>query len=177
MVQKAIPDRLKCRDRVVVWRAGCSSGEEAYSLLFLTAERGAGNGEGVLDKLVVFGTDLDEAALEIPTRRSWVGFFEPLGGGLHRVREEYRKRVFFLADNLAGAQSPFLPASIDVCLCRNVLYYMTPEGRGKVLRKLARFLAPGGYLLLGETEVVGDHPEVGLRVANSEGVFVLKKGG
>jgi len=192
VVRKAVPERLRCRDQVVVWSAGCSSGEEAYSLLFLAAEQQAADGEGVLDKVVVFGTDLDEGALErarqgVYSERSLTframdpallgRFFEPLGGGMHRVREEYRRRAFFLADNLAGVQSPFLPGSVDVCLCRNVLYYMTPEGRGRVLRKLARCLAPGGYLLLGETELVEDHPELGLQVANSEGVFVLRKGG
>lgn len=192
VAREAVPDRLRCRDRVVVWSAGCSSGEEAYSVLFLAAERGTGPGEGVLERVVVFGTDLDEVALErarqgVYSERSLTfratdtallgRFFEPLGGGIHRVKEEYRKRAFFLPDNLAGEQSPLLPGSVDVCLCRNVLYYMTPEGRYRVLWKVARSLAPGGYLLLGETELVEDHPEIGLRLMNSEGVFVLRKGG
>lgn len=192
VVEKAIPDRLRSRDRAVVWSAGCSSGEEAYSLLFLLAERAGAQAQSILDRVAVFGTDLDESALEtarqgVYSERSLtfratdpadlVRFFEPLGGGLHRVKEEYRRRVFFLADNLAGSQSPFLPGSVDVCLCRNVLYYMTPEGRRRVFQKLARSLAPGGYLLLGETEVIEDHPELDLRMMSWGGVFVLRKGG
>mgnify|MGYP000079588902 CR=1 FL=1 len=192
VVREAVPERLRSRNRAVLWSAGCSSGEEVYSLLFLAAEEGTGSGEEVFEKMVVFGTDVDECALEraqqgVYSERSFTfratdravlkRFFEPLGGGLHRVKEEYRGRAFFVRDNLAGAESPFLPGTVDVCLCRNVLYYMTADGRRKALRKIARALAAGGYLLLGEREVVEEQPELGLQLLNSGGVTVLRKGG
>ncbi|MGX9965156.1 CheR family methyltransferase [Roseomonas sp. F4] len=142
--------------------AGCATGEEAWTLAILAAGTGR--------DWRVEGLDLCRPALEAaraaryhlgppdalrevpPADRAWLdiadGWFEPV--------DALRPQVGFRRANLLDPGLP--PAAADAILCRNVLIYMTEEGRNAVLQRLVAALRPGGALLLGPT----DRPPPGL---------------
>ncbi|MBU8546753.1 MULTISPECIES: CheR family methyltransferase [Roseomonadaceae] len=145
--------------------AGCATGEEAWTLAILAA--GAGRDwqvEGLdlcrpaLEAAVAARYHLGppDALREVPEAdRAWLdiadGWFEPVAA--------LRPRVHFRRANLLAPDLP--AAAADAILCRNVLIYMTEEGRVAVLRQLVAALRPGGALLLGPT----DRPPPGLGLA------------
>ncbi|MDQ1503791.1 MAG: chemotaxis protein methyltransferase CheR [Actinomycetota bacterium] len=164
--ERVLPALLVARRRarrLRLWSAGCSTGEEAWSLAILV-ERLVPPGWDV----TVLGTDVDEAALERARRgvygpRSfreapgWVrsGWFTPTADGWE-VDARLRRRVRFAALNLATDAYPS-PASgtdgIDLLLCRNVFIYFTPDARARTTARLSRCLAPGGWLALAPAEL------------------------
>ncbi|WP_338661700.1 CheR family methyltransferase [Pararoseomonas sp. SCSIO 73927] len=143
--------------------AGCSSGEEAWSLALLA--------EGAGIEAEVLGLDINRSALAAAAAGRY-----PAGppDALREVPAPLRPR-FQLADGwvLPGAARPpaFLRANLlapppglgrfGAILCRNVLIYLLPTARDTILRDLAGRLLPGGALLLGPTEFPG--PDLPLR--------------
>ncbi len=150
--------------RLRVWSAGCSTGQEPYSIvmcLWDTVESGR------ID-LEVVGTDISRAAL-VRAREGvyepWelqrgldaermARYFESVGGGRARVRSELRARVRFQRANLVSDPPP--PGGFQVVFCRNVGIYFDRESKRRLLSGLVRALVPGGYLFLGGTESL--HP-------------------
>ncbi len=143
-----------------LWSAGCASGEEAYSLAVVLAERGRAPFE-------ILATDLCQDAIESARRavyRTWslrgldpnrrAAYFRGQQGAF-RLEPGLGGRVRFAVDNLAGPSGveggPGSPG-MDAVLCRNVLLYLTPEGIDRVARRLAAALAPGGWLLTASTD-------------------------
>lgn len=144
---------------VTIWSAGCSTGEEAYSLAILAAE---------LDVATqVLATDVNEDFLRLARlgvfrrwslrrlpRRMHTHHFEP-DGDLLRVRKAIRKRVEFRTYNLLDDVSPRPGgggSTWDLICCRNVfIYYRDPIIR-RVAANLAKVLSPEGCLVLGASE-------------------------
>ena len=142
------------------WSAGCSTGEEAYSLLITLAEL---LGEELPEwNLKVFATDVDEQAIAFARRglyppnvlgglpdESRTRFFEPADHGL-RITKPLRQMVIFGLQDI-GHGVPF--PRIDLVLCRNLLIYFRPELQNEVLELFAYSLhQTGGYLFLGKAE-------------------------
>ena len=147
-----------------LWSAGCSTGEEAWSLAILL-ERLLPTGWDAR----VLATDVDEAALERAERgiygaRSFRGvpdsvrarWFTAAGPGRWEVAPPLRRRVRFAVLNLVADDYPSSgngTGAVDLLLCRNVLMYLTPGARAAVAVRLARSLAPGGWLAVAPAEV------------------------
>ena len=147
------------------WSAGCSTGEEAYSLAMVFRE--------ALDKLTVkkgfslqvFATDLDTDAIDgsrqgaypvniaaqVSPERLQRFFIQEEDG--YRVRKEIREMVIFAPQNLI-MDPPF--TKLDILICRNLLIYLEPELQKKLLPLFHYSLKPGGLLFLGSAETVGD---------------------
>src|SRR5205085_6914000 len=138
------------------------TGEEAYSLAILLAEV---LGEG-LERFTVrlFATDLDTTAIAYARRGVYPAsalaplprdlverYFFPLNGGCE-VSKRVRSLVVFGEHNM-GQRAPF--PHIDLCLCRNVLIYFTPQLQQRALQLFAFGLRDGGYLVLGKSETPG----------------------
>jgi chemotaxis protein methyltransferase CheR len=150
-------DRLK---RLRVWSAGCSSGEEAYTIAMLVQGTGLFAGWDV----EIYGTDISKRVLAA-ARRAEYGpsslratppdlvdrYFERTGGRV-RVRDEVRAHVSFGHVNLLDPEMAQLVPRSDVVFCRNVLIYFDAPARKQVLRVLYEKLFEGGYLLLGHSE-------------------------
>jgi chemotaxis protein methyltransferase CheR len=149
--------------RLRLWSAGCSTGEEAWSLA-IVVERSLPPGWDA----TVLATDVDEAALErarlgVYGARSFRGvpdwvrarWFSPVGPGRWEVDARLRRRVRFATLNLVADDYPAAggTAGVDVLLCRNVLMYLTAGARAAVAGRLARCLAPGGWLAVAPAEV------------------------
>ncbi len=145
--------------------AGCATGEEAWTLAVIAASGGAAAWR-------VLGLDLCRPALEVAARARYrlgppdaLREVPPADRALLAIEGDcfgpaaaLRPRVAFRRANLL--EPGLETASADAILCRNVLIYLTPEGRLAVLRRLVAALRPGGALLLGPT----DSPPAELRL-------------
>ncbi|MGF6394589.1 CheR family methyltransferase [Pseudomonas plecoglossicida] len=144
---------------VRVWSAGCSSGEEAYSLAMLVTEQLALEKRG--GRVQIFATDLDERAIGLgrggqypeaiatdvsPARLRQFFIKEDQH---YRVRKEIREKVLFARHNLLS-DPPF--SQLDLIVCRNLLIYLDREVQRDILRLFHFALRPGGYLFLGSSE-------------------------
>lgn len=147
--------------RLRLWSAGCSSGEEAYTLAMLLKDSRRFDDWDV----EVYGTDISRRVLTI-ARRAEYGpsalratsadllerFFVPAGNNRVRVRDEVRSWVSFGHHNLLDETGSQLVPRMDAVFCRNVMIYFDQAARRRVLRIVRDRLVPGGYLLLGHSE-------------------------
>ena len=144
-----------------IWTAGCSSGEEAYSLAILFLEEIGSQKRDI--KLQIFASDVDADAVAIARDGHYVHsieadvgtdrlkrFFSPEGRG-YRVSAELRAHVVFTVHDVLS-DPPF--AKLDFIACRNLLIYLIPEAQARVASLFHFALNPGGLLLLGNSEVV-----------------------
>ena len=149
------------RERLRVWSAGCSTGEEPYTLLMLLEETGRFTGWDVQ----VHGTDLSRRVLSAARKAEYAQsslratsyerrarHFEPASGGKVRVRPALRSKVSFSHLNLITPEAADVLPLMDVVFCRNVLIYFDGEARRQVIRSLYRRMQPGAWLLLGHSE-------------------------
>ncbi|HZQ77600.1 MAG TPA: CheR family methyltransferase [Acidimicrobiia bacterium] len=166
LAERVLPSLVVARRRtrrLRLWSAGCSTGEEAWTLAIL------------LERLLppgwdatVLGTDVAERALA-QARRGVYGarsfrqtpesvrarWFTP-AGDRWEVDPALRRRVRFAPLNLATDDYPSFEngtAGLDVVLCRHVLVYFSPEARARTAARLARCLAPGGWLAVAPAEL------------------------
>lgn len=166
---KVIPDLLTggTEGRTLrAWVAGCSSGEEAYSLAIVFKEAL----EQVRPKgrytLQIYATDLDRDAIDkaragfypenivadVSEERLDRFFIKDDAGGF-RIVKEIREMVIFAPQNLI-MDPPF--TKLDILSCRNLLIYLEPEIQKKLIPLFHYSLNPGGILVLGNAETIGD---------------------
>jgi len=151
-------------DPIRLWSAGCASGEEAYTLAMVVAER-LGPDE-MRDRVKIYGTDVDEAALTAARHATYGGrevagipeelrnrYFEPVGSE-YAFRKDLRRTVIFGRHDLVSA-API--SHIDLLACRNTLMYFNAETQAKVLARLHFALEDGGILFLGNAEMLLSH--------------------
>jgi chemotaxis protein methyltransferase CheR len=152
---------LKARSRRLhVWSAGCSTGEEVYTIAMLILESGLFPGWDVR----VFGSDLSRRVLKVARAAEYgsgafrvteaervTRWFEPCGQK-QRVRAEVRALCRFGQINLVDPDMAAVLGEVDVAFCRNVLIYFDQQSRRRVIETIERKLSPGGYLLLGHSE-------------------------
>ena len=145
-----------------IWIAGCSTGEETYSLAMLFQEQISAAQRNI--KLQVFASDVDPDAVnraregvypetieaEISAER--LARFFSKDGHNYRVLPELRSSVVFTVQDVL-ADPPF--SRLDLVSCRNLLIYLQPEAQAKVLSLFHFALREDGILLLGSSETVG----------------------
>jgi chemotaxis protein methyltransferase CheR len=161
--------KKKGRERTLrIWSAGCSSGEEPYSIAIL------------LDMLLpeiegwdvsITGTDVNEESL----KKARLGVYSPwsfrmVGKDIQEkyftrhktvweIGEKIKKMVRFQYDNLIVEALPYKNpdlADVDIILCRNVFIYFEKKAISAVLKNFRKVLNPGGYLVTGHTELHGN---------------------
>jgi chemotaxis protein methyltransferase CheR len=147
--------------RLRLWSAGCSTGQEAYSLAFLLSNQEERWRDWAID---ILGTDVSPQTIT-QARNGLYSQFEvqrglPIGeliarfeqdGETWRIKPALRARTSFRVHNLL---EPPPSGRFDVILCRNVLLYFSAERRRAVLDRLASAIAPDGVLILGAGETV-----------------------
>lgn len=148
-----------------IWCTGCSSGEEAYSLVIAVLEFLAKeNAQDVPVQL--FGTDISEKAIEKARTGFYtegatrdVGaerlarFFTKVDGGGYRINKSVRERCAFVKHDLSSAPTF---SKLDLVSCRNLLIYFGPELQKQVLATFQFGLNQPGFLLLGHAENIAD---------------------
>ncbi len=165
-------------EQLALWSAGCSSGQEAYSLAMAYLEYCAAVGfrEALKPNLAlqpgvsVFGSDISQRSLEkaragryrthevrfmpVHYRERYMARIEDGGATFYWVREEVRALLKFNTFNLSAPDGSW-PAGQDVIFCQNVLIYFKPDSRKEAVERLCQRLNPGGYLFLSPAEIVG----------------------
>jgi two-component system CheB/CheR fusion protein len=165
LAEKIIPDLVRSHapdQPIRIWIAGCSSGEETYSLAMLFREEISA---AKLDiKLQVFASDVDADAIasareglypdkiEADVSAARLARFFSKEEHHYRVLPELRAAVIFTVQDLL-ADPPF--SRIDFVSCRNLLIYLGPEAQLRVLTLFHFALREGGILLLGTSETAG----------------------
>ena len=158
----ALARRRESTRRIRIWSAGCSTGQEAYSLAMLFAEDPVAWRGWTID---ILGTDVSTSVIERARAGVYSQFevqrglginqtirwFEEAEGGWRTI-EPLRKPVRFQVHNLL--EQPPQPGSFDIVLCRNVLLYLNAEHRTAAFERLASAMAPDGWLMLGAGETV-----------------------
>ncbi len=180
--QRLLPDLAKLTRPVWLWSAGCSTGEEAYTLALVARRSLPQRGFSVL------GTDVNPKAVAaarvgVYTQWSLRGVEHTQLDGLIisgtqtvRVHDDIKHDVRFETHNLLdeNAYPPSGMSSFECIICRNVLIYMTAAARSKIIEKLASCLTPGGVLVLGHGEATGV-PLSGLVVERHDAGVVYRK--
>ena len=162
-------ERLRSKERrLAIWCAGCSTGQEVYSLAMSFAEDRPRWQNWKID---ILGSDVSRTAVE-RAREGLYSQFEVQRGlsvlqmmrwfkeepATHwRISDSIRDAVRFQVHSLREAVPH--PGQFDVILCRNVLLYFAPEMRRAAFEKLAAASAPDGCLMLGAAETVIGHTQ------------------
>lgn len=154
--------RRDCR-RLSIWSAGCSTGQEVYSLAMLFAEQAERWQGWTID---IIGTDVSHRAIAAARSGIYSQFEVQRGLGVTQMlrhfdetprgwqlRENVRRMVRFAQGNLLTGQHPGrIP--FDLVLCRNVLLYFDRQVRADAFARLASAVMPDGFLMLGAGETV-----------------------
>ncbi len=168
LTERAFPEIIRAHAhvdrRVRIWSAGCSTGEEPYSVAMMVSEYPGLQGWDVS----ILGTDINPTFLRkaeagIYTKWSFRGvapgirekFFQKGDGSTFEILPALKRMVTFAHLNLIDDVYPALlnnTNAIDLILCRNVLMYFTPDYAQKVIRKLQQSLLPQGWLLVSPVE-------------------------
>ena len=170
--------------RLRIWSAGCSSGEEAYSIAITLDDLGiykTFRGWSI----EIIGTDLNTEALERARRGVYAAravrnvegrlldqYFAPDGKGF-AVCAAIKNRVSFEFGNLVQMPMPTTGPQ-DIVFCKNVAIYFTSEVTRKLIEGLRGTLAPGGYLLLGHAESLWQISD-GFTVIEHDRAFAYRK--
>lgn len=163
----AIYAKKKRTRAIYALSAGCSTGEEPYSMAIVLREVATTEPW----RIEVTGIDINGRSIqkaETAVFSAWSlrdttdaerrRYFR-LEGDSFRLNEDIRRLVRFRRASLTDAALDTLfPLGIDLVVCQNVLYYLEEKARAEVIRTLAQSLAIGGYLLLGPVDHFGDVP-------------------
>lgn len=187
-VLQPLRQRLRPGQTVRLWSAGCSTGEEAWTLAFLAQEELAAQGVA----FEVIGTDLQPESLSRAAAgdyRAWSfrglsdadrqRWFEPSEMGLsvrRDVRQDLRDRVrFYQHDLQSWPAEPWMQSGFDLILCRNVFIYYLPSVVRATMDRLACALRPDGGLILGHNEA-GGHVPAGLQAQVLADSVIFRRG-
>ena len=170
-------------DPIRIWVAGCSTGEEAYSIAILFDE--ALNRQKKRLQLQIFATDIDASAIK--TARAGI-YPESIGLDLGeqrlkryfiannhelKIKKELRDKVIFAEQNLVS-DSPF--SRIDLISCRNLLIYLNADAQKRVFPIFHYSLNPKGILFLGTSETIGQFSHLFHPLDRKHKLFLRKAG-
>ena len=164
---RLLPQLLAAREatrRIRIWCAGCSTGQEPYSVAMVLDEQMRRRPGW---RVEILATDLSRAVIEQAQRGIYSQFEVQRGlpvaqllrhfsrkDDLWHVSDYLRAKVTFRRQNLMS-----IPAGMDafdIIFCRNVLFYFEPETKRRVLKRLSSVLAKDGFLALGGAERIAD---------------------
>ncbi|MEA5582386.1 chemotaxis protein CheB [Nodularia harveyana UHCC-0300] len=164
-----------------IWVAGCSTGEEAYSIAICLLEFLTNQVTNI--PIQIFATDINESAIEqarngiykinqvvniSPERLQ--RFFVPVEGG-YQISKPVRELCVFARQNLIG-DPPF--SRLDLITCRNVLIYLGSAVQKKLLPIFHYGLNANGFLMLGTSETVGEFPDLFALVDRKNKIYSRK---
>ncbi|MBF0626775.1 MAG: chemotaxis protein CheR [Magnetococcales bacterium] len=187
LVDHLVPRFLQRRNEtapVRILSAGCSSGEEPYSLVMALLER---HGASIESRIHVMGCDIDSTVLAKARRGCYSEFsfrgvsptlrdryFQPEPTGGFRLEERVARQVTFHPCNLLSDSLAAGLGAIDILLFRNVSIYFDPPTRRIILGKLATLLHDEGILMLGISETLANDLGV-LRLVEEQGYYYFVK--
>jgi two-component system CheB/CheR fusion protein len=149
-----------------IWSAGCATGEETYTMAMVLAEDlGI---DGFRDRVKIYGTDLDEKALQVARAGVYTDrtlsdvpmdlretYFEPVENGF-AFRRDLRRQLIFGRNDLTH-DAPI--SRVDLLLARNTLMYFNTEMQLNIIRRFHFALSDLGFLFLGKAEMLLNHSD------------------
>jgi chemotaxis protein methyltransferase CheR len=180
--------KTRSRDNVVrVWSAGCSGGDEAYSIAMAIMETIPSREEW---RISILGTDINrnglarareavygkKAVAHLP--KGYLSRYFKVQGSAYRLNPNVSALVCFEYHNLA--QDPFFHEGMqqcDILFCRNVMIYFDEQTTQRVIENFHRCLSQGGYLFLGHSETLWQIPHLFERIEFPQTFVYKKKGG
>ncbi|HBC75468.1 MAG TPA: chemotaxis protein CheR [Candidatus Wallbacteria bacterium] len=171
MSKQALPALLeKCRSRgsivdIRIWCAGCSSGEEPYTVAMCVNEFIENNGLKSSD-ISILATDISVASIEKAVEGIYQApsiahvppvfrqkYFSPTGDGNFSVKPGLKNMILFRRLNLMRDDYPF-KGRFDIIFCRNVMIYFDSPTRASLITRFHRYTGDGGYLFIGHSESI-----------------------
>jgi two-component system, chemotaxis family, CheB/CheR fusion protein len=164
-----------------VWCCGCATGEEAYSLAIVLTEYLEQTRKHV--PVQIFASDLNERGIEkarsgiyhenilIDVSRERLRRFFVKVDGFYQVNKHIRDMCVFARQNVV-VDPPF--SNLDIISCRNVLIYLSPVLQRRIMPVFHYALKPGGYMLLGSSETIGEASELFELVDRKNKVYAKK---
>jgi chemotaxis protein methyltransferase CheR len=165
IMKKEVLPQLKELPSIKIWHAGCSTGEEPYSMAIVLKEA------GILDKAIIYATDINQTVLqtaasgkysmdllktyesnykESELKGNFADYYDLVEGNLI-IKEELRKKIIFSTHNLV-TDSGF--NKFDLIICRNVLIYFNKQLQDQILQTFYNSLNNHGFLALGSKETI-----------------------
>ena len=186
---RVYPELLKANggQRLRIWSAACSSGQEPYTLSMTTEEFERNNLGQLKAGVQIVATDLSASMLatcksgEYDSLAMGRGlsqerlqkYFDPKDGGRWAIKPAIKSRVEFRALNLLDSYASL--GKFDIVFCRNVLIYFSAEVKKDILLRIHGTLKPGGYLFLGASEALNGLPDHYQMVQCSPGIIYKAK--
>jgi chemotaxis protein methyltransferase CheR len=186
---KVIPEFIRKNpgQRLRIWSAACSSGQEPYSLSMSIDEFERTNLGQLKAGAQIVATDLSSAMLancktgEYDSLAIARGlsqerlqrYFDSRGAGRWAIKAPIRSRVEFRPFNLLDSYASL--GKFDVVFCRNVLIYFSAQVKKDILLRIHSTLKPGGYLFLGASEALNGLPDHFQMVQCSPGIIYQAK--
>ena len=182
---RLIPEFIRNQpgQRLRIWSAACSSGQEPYSLSMAIDEFERANLGQLRGGAQIVATEISASMLSTaraacydslamarglsPERRD--RYFDETAHGEWTVRQALRSRVEFRQLNLLDSYS--ILGKFDIVFCRNVLIYFSADVKKDILRRIHATLKPGGYLMLGASEALNGLPELYSMVQCNPGII------
>ncbi|MEB3294702.1 MAG: chemotaxis protein CheB [Synechococcales bacterium] len=164
-----------------IWVPGCATGEEAYSLAMCLME--CLHSLLITPTLQIFGTDISDESIEVARTGFYreaqmeqvsadrrLRFFTEVDGG-YQIKKSVRELCIFARQDLSS-DPPF--SEIDLLSCRNVLIYFKPSLQKRVLSFFHYSLKPSGFLILGNSESLGDTTDM-FEIFDSQGKIYTRR--
>ena len=189
MKNRVLPEMIKASpgQRLRIWSAACSSGQEPYSLSMTIDEFEKVNMGQLKGGVQIVATDLSPTMLincksgEYDSLAMGRGlsqerlqrYFDPKGPGRWVIKPTIRSRIEFRPLNLLDSYASL--GKFDVVFCRNVLIYFSADVKKDILTRIHAMLKPGGYLFLGASEALNGLPNHYQMVQCSPGIIYKAK--
>lgn len=186
---RLIPEFIKANpgQRLRIWSAACSSGQEPYSLSMSIDEFDRTNLGQLRGGAQIVATDLSGGILTAAKSAEYdslsvarglsaerlARYFDQSAPGRWTVKQPIRSRVEFRALNLLDSYA--MLGKFDIVFCRNVLIYFSADLKKDILKRMHATLKPGGYLVLGASEALNGLPELYQMVQCSPGIVYQAK--
>lgn len=168
---KIVPELLGNKNKLKVWSAACSTGEEPYTIAMILSDL------GLLQNSYLLATDIDEGALAKANQGLYLErslkdvpqdvsqrYFTAEGSALFKIDDKLKRAVTFKKQNLLLDR---FEEGFDLIVCRNVMIYFTEEAKNALYMKFANALRPGGILFVGSTEQIFSPGKYGLEAAET----------
>lgn len=171
MDENVIPQILKKNhQRIKIWSAACSTGDEPYSLAMAFSKHVP------LSNIKILATDIDKQVLEhakvgLYNEKSIAAVPEDLKkkyftkvGNSYQISADLKKCIEFKQHNLL---KDIYPTDFDLILCRNVVIYFTDEAKDMIYEKFYKSLKQNGVLFIGSTEQIANYKQIGFNRLSS----------
>lgn len=187
LIKDLLPKLANTNQKIRIWSAACSSGQEPYSIAMSVLEFQRQRPGALKAGVEIIATDLSSEMLskceqgvydELSLSRGLSvqrrqNFFQVHESGQMQIRPEVRRMVSFRSLNLLGSYGGL--GRFDIVFCRNVLIYFSADVKQRILQQIAGQLLPQGVLFLGASESISAASDTYTMVKCHPGLYYQKK--